>query len=497
MPMPLFILSGSLASLCNDPSSTQMGIADIFHKRPTSCYILPRPVFHRGASATTPFAKMTLLRTFVSFVALLLFLSSVTATRFCQCENPTYDRIFPGINNVCESLGKDWCSTNCNTVGYNCDYCQFKPAGYGSGDDYHKLVSWCGKQQGYNSGSETHYKGTDVFCYSYKGRRPKKPFETGCPHQDNGDWPLPPDKLRDATVQFQYPFENKCVRRSCDELLRKDGPLFVDGYLNKHASLDCKWLKNETLSQVLECPYVKGLSNRDDLLQAFRDDCSYYGGQWHQLGNGDGYDFSNATAFLRVLSYGEYERCSCDEIKYSDSRRLAVNYLDKNSKYNCKAKKDIKLHVLECPQQPSSREFSDLMNDFYQACKSYGGKYHQLRKGSALALPVADAFHGQKILDRPHEFRANLIDSDQDSSDDPSNDTPPSDNPVDDPSPPLDNPDGPGDDTPPHGPGDVDKPDNPDKHHGNTIIEREDGGHEGLEMRVVYEHEGVKITFVD
>jgi hypothetical protein len=106
------------------------------------------------------------------------------ATMYCQCENPSHDRIFPGINNICADLSWDWCSTNCNIFGKNCDYCEWIPAGASPDADYDRLKKWCGEQSGYDSNSQTYYKGTDVFCYSNSNKASCSSCG-GCAYNDN------------------------------------------------------------------------------------------------------------------------------------------------------------------------------------------------------------------------------------------------------------------------------------------------------------------------
>jgi hypothetical protein len=72
----------------------------------------------------------------------ILYTLSASASRFYQCGER--DRTpFSGINNVCESLGSAWCSTDCNLFGYNCDTCQYKSDGEPPAGDVSKLRSWC------------------------------------------------------------------------------------------------------------------------------------------------------------------------------------------------------------------------------------------------------------------------------------------------------------------------------------------------------------------
>ncbi|KAG8528275.1 uncharacterized protein KY384_007192 [Bacidia gigantensis] len=118
----------------------------------------------------------------------------VSATRYCQCENEQYGRIFSGINEVCSTLSNDWCSTNCNVAAKNCNYCQFKPAGYGNDADYESLKSWCYKQEGYDLQTDKYFKGSIVYCYSAKNAIPQSWYDPSCGHQSNGDWDKTPQQ---------------------------------------------------------------------------------------------------------------------------------------------------------------------------------------------------------------------------------------------------------------------------------------------------------------
>jgi len=119
-----------------------------------------------------------------TFICVAAFVGPTIATMYCQCENPGKHRIFPGINQICSELSNDWCSTNCNIGGKNCDYCEWKPAGSSPDEDYAKLKKWCGQQSGYDSGSQTYYKGTDVFCYS-NSNKARCSTCGGCAYNDN------------------------------------------------------------------------------------------------------------------------------------------------------------------------------------------------------------------------------------------------------------------------------------------------------------------------
>ncbi|KAH8594302.1 hypothetical protein B0O99DRAFT_595631 [Bisporella sp. PMI_857] len=153
---------------------------------------------------------------FVNFAlfASLAFVGS--ATRFCQCENEQKGRIFSGINQVCNTLNSNWCSTKCNVFGADCNYCQFTPAGTGDDESYDKLKSWCYQQYGSENGQQ--YNGNIVNCYSYKNASPKGFLGTGCAYQNNGDFapapsvPEPKDPAR-LVEAYQKALEGKAALR--------------------------------------------------------------------------------------------------------------------------------------------------------------------------------------------------------------------------------------------------------------------------------------------
>lgn len=197
----------------------------------------------------------------------------VSATRFCQCENSSFGRIFPGINQICRDLSADWCSTNCNTAGRNCDYCQFKPAGTGNDEDYARLKAWCSSQTAYDSSSQTSYAGTSVECYSARNAASQPTLDFfGCRHQDNGDFapkqpaPANPDQAttkpapRGATDVNFYSTVSKNLRltgHNCDYIYPSAANKIKDQFLAEHT--DCSVDSNRSQSpgvNYLRCPYT-------------------------------------------------------------------------------------------------------------------------------------------------------------------------------------------------------------------------------------------------
>ena len=194
----------------------------------------------------------------------------VSATRFCSCENPTYDRRFSGINAVCGDLGPDWCKTNCGAFGVDCDYCQFKPAGTGSDEAYDRLKTWCYSQTGYDFKSQKSYKGTSVECYGAKGAIPQSWFDFfGCRHEDNGDddpsqpAPANPDQatkrkapMGATVVNFFLVGNIKRTGRHCNHIYPSAANKIKDQFLENHK--DCSVDSNRFPPpgvNYLRCPY--------------------------------------------------------------------------------------------------------------------------------------------------------------------------------------------------------------------------------------------------
>ncbi|KAL8923701.1 MAG: hypothetical protein Q9208_004453 [Pyrenodesmia sp. 3 TL-2023] len=208
-------------------------------------------------------------------VVLPHYILQASATEFCQCEHPAKPKWkFGGIQHICRELPNEWCSTNCDYFGGNCDYCQFKPAGHGPDADYRRLVSWCGAQSEYDTAVGEWIRGTDVICYSYRNRIPPKFGYTGCRHEDNGDEP------RDKTAYFSSKLEGGWYqRRGCRNLQRKDWTPLADDFIKKHPR--CEAINNATWSYLIDCPYS---DNPDDNLKErgdFRSDCEHYKGVWY------------------------------------------------------------------------------------------------------------------------------------------------------------------------------------------------------------------------
>ena len=193
----------------------------------------------------------------------------VSATVFCQCETQKYARIFSGIDEVCGELGVDWCSTNCNSAGKNCNYCQFKPTGVGSDEAYDRLLNWCNVQVGYDPRSQTYFRGSEVECYSAKNARPQGNF-FGCRHQHNGDFnpkqpaPANPNQAtnktapRGSTVVNFYDGPSITDSRKCDNVYPAAADEIKDLFLANHkedCSVDSKRFRPQGINY-LRCEYL-------------------------------------------------------------------------------------------------------------------------------------------------------------------------------------------------------------------------------------------------
>ena len=121
-----------------------------------------------------------------SIAALLTTCSAVSATWFAMCQDR--GRVnFSGINQVCSQLDSNWCSTNCNIFGYNCDVCEWIPGGPPPNKDINVLRSWCFSQEWYDSINKKDIHGT-IELYSHSGFFPSGSCPTcgGCPYYNNG-----------------------------------------------------------------------------------------------------------------------------------------------------------------------------------------------------------------------------------------------------------------------------------------------------------------------
>ncbi|KAL8677904.1 MAG: hypothetical protein Q9186_005715 [Xanthomendoza sp. 1 TL-2023] len=216
------------------------------------------------------------------FVALGFTALPVAATQFCQCEHvnrPAWK--FPGIQAICHPLSQDWCSTNCNALGRNCDYCQFKPAGQGPEDDYRRLTSWCSQQQAYDREDDVYVHGTDVICYSYKNRLPMKFGYTGCEHENNGD------DFRDKTAYLASKLEGGWYqRRGCSNLQTFDWTTMAKNFIKQNPTCNITTTGNE-FTRLLTCPYSDD-KQRVNQLQTFKDNCEAQKGNWYLRDNGPG-----------------------------------------------------------------------------------------------------------------------------------------------------------------------------------------------------------------
>lgn len=69
-----------------------------------------------------------------------------SASRFYECGKRGVIT-FGGIQSVCNTLGSNWCSTDCNLLYEDCGACQYKPAGEPPAADVAKLQGWCSTQK--------------------------------------------------------------------------------------------------------------------------------------------------------------------------------------------------------------------------------------------------------------------------------------------------------------------------------------------------------------
>lgn len=123
--------------------------------------------------------------------AALAFVWGATATSYLTCQDPDTYRVSSGIQVVCNTLGSNWCATNCNILGKNCQYCQYIPAGspsrYDSGDlglQVDALEGWCNKQAYVSSSGVRQFP--EILSYSYSQRTRCRSCG-GCKYYNNGD----------------------------------------------------------------------------------------------------------------------------------------------------------------------------------------------------------------------------------------------------------------------------------------------------------------------
>ncbi|KAL8966077.1 MAG: hypothetical protein Q9197_006193 [Variospora fuerteventurae] len=217
----------------------------------------------------------------LAILSLLCHTLPVLATKFCQCEHPDkYEFRYPGIQHVCNDLSNDWCSTNCNSFGANCDYCQFKPAGQGPNADLAKLLSWCREQRRWDSKDETDVHGTDIMCYSYKNRVPKKFGYTGCDHEDNGDFARDAQVMLSREMRPPGRFQGNPFVIGCKNLMANEWLSLADDFISKYPT--CEAINNGTVHRTIHCPYSKHATSKDISKQSahFRSDCARYKGKF-------------------------------------------------------------------------------------------------------------------------------------------------------------------------------------------------------------------------
>jgi hypothetical protein len=212
----------------------------------------------------------------------------VSATRYCQCENQSQSRIFPGIQEICNQLGSDWCATNCNNLPAifggpkNCDYCEFIPAGAGPDGPYQRLKSWCFSQTGYSNGVS--YRGTEVICYS---DRNKASCSTcgGCPYYNNGDFKLrerqdDPDAIApSASVTLLQTVQDTgvAITEECTPIFPDAAQLIANDFVAEHP--DCTSSGAGTNDVLITCSLESDpAGNTQAIVEDFKNACDSVGG---------------------------------------------------------------------------------------------------------------------------------------------------------------------------------------------------------------------------
>ncbi|KAK4118979.1 hypothetical protein N657DRAFT_675181 [Parathielavia appendiculata] len=223
------------------------------------------------------------------FVFAMTALYSVTATEYCQCENndyADYGRIFPGINQVCSTLSNDWCSTNCNIFGKNCDYCQYTPKGHGPDEDFHRLQSWCSQQQGTHN-DHTYY-GT-LYCYSFENKVDCSSCG-GCAYANNGyklrrneqECPVGTDPDQCTAKTAPDSFVTLVEYNADGEVISESQcrPIFGDAASTIADSLsNCTTSGSGSTNITVSCTSSQGESDgNSETMQAFHTLCDDFGG---------------------------------------------------------------------------------------------------------------------------------------------------------------------------------------------------------------------------
>ncbi|KAK3318891.1 hypothetical protein B0H66DRAFT_591538 [Apodospora peruviana] len=204
----------------------------------------------------------------------LAALRGVVATLYCQCENDTYDRIFPGIQQVCRTLSDDWCSTNCNVSGTNRDYCEFIPKGYGPTEDYAKLKSWC-KWLLIRGGQLFHLR--RLLVPQQRLQEAARP--SGCPKGANPAMytdKKAPDAYATFVLEDVLSQENK---------MAECGPPYdeaADDLVELKVFSDCTVDRSDSNAHTISCASLVGTSGNADLSD-FEEACKSVGGVYEEV----------------------------------------------------------------------------------------------------------------------------------------------------------------------------------------------------------------------
>ncbi|KAJ6001062.1 hypothetical protein N7481_001471 [Penicillium waksmanii] len=200
--------------------------------------------------------------------------ATVLASNFCQCEHQDSSGIpikLSGIQQVCDILDSDaWCATNCNFVGTNCDYCQWKWGGNGPDKDYQALKSWCFQQSTYDPASKKWLKGNSVSCYAAGKEAPQQTFGRGCYHENNN---TPRPALPGRFVAIFYTSQRNEYTIGCYGITSTARDEITKNYLAYNGQCrDLGLYDGDT--HYVSCPYVSQNGAHDGAVEFIKNACA-------------------------------------------------------------------------------------------------------------------------------------------------------------------------------------------------------------------------------
>ncbi|RGP62956.1 hypothetical protein FSPOR_8940 [Fusarium sporotrichioides] len=93
------------------------------------------------------------------------YFAGTLAMQYCACENSSAAVRYVGIQDACSELSSDWCTSDCDEFGDNCDVCKLTGDGDANAEDTDKLQAWCDEQEGFNADTEATFTGGVIQCY--------------------------------------------------------------------------------------------------------------------------------------------------------------------------------------------------------------------------------------------------------------------------------------------------------------------------------------------